>query len=84
MSFGSGGGDGGASWAMVSMLQQERDRANAEAARVKAQNDAEEAKVELKRVQRSRAGGLAAFTTNGMTGYSDRTLGGGNSLAETV
>lgn len=69
---------------MVTMLQQERDRANTEARRIQALSDAKAAEVETKRVDRVKGGGLSAFATNGYTGYTGRTLGAGASLSETV
>lgn len=83
MSFGSSGG-GGDNSMMLTMLMQDRDRANAEAARIKAQNDAKAAEAETKRVNRTRAGGMQAFATNGYMGYSDRVLGGGSSVSVTA
>lgn len=77
-----GGGGGGDNSIMLQMLRDQESRANAEANRLKAQNDAKAAEAETKRVNRTRAGGAMAFTTNGYAGYPDRTLGGGgNSLS---
>jgi peptidoglycan hydrolase CwlO-like protein len=82
MSFFGGGGDNSALvGAQMNALREEKAKADAEAARLKAENDKAAAAAETKRVQRAKAGGLSAFTTNGYAGYSDRTLGAGNSVS---
>lgn len=83
MSFGGGGG-GDNSWMMIQQLNRQRDEAQAEANRIKAENDAKKAEEEKKRVERVKGGGLSGFTTNNYVGYSDRLLGGGQSLTATV
>ena len=83
MSFGGGGGVDN-SWMMVQALNRQRDEAQREADRIKAENDAKKAEEEKKRVERVRGGGLSGFTTNNYVGYSDRLLGGGQSLTATV
>ncbi len=89
MSLGGGGGGGTPWWVLqehqnqMNKLNEERASVQAEKDRVAADSATKAAEEEKKRVANAKGGGLAAFTTNAYVGYSDRTLGGGNSLSVT-